>query len=61
MIPAMLLGIDNVRIVDLTEKFYDAEGKLTKEMMPDLLHPSAFGYEIWGNAMDGIVKGMLAE
>ena len=61
MIPAMLLGIDNVRIVDLTEKFYDAEGKLTKEVMPDLLHPSAFGYEIWGSSMDGIVKGMLAE
>ena len=61
MVAPMLLGIDNVRIVDLTEKFFDAEGKLTKEVMPDLLHPNAFGYEIWGNALDGIVKGMLAE
>ena len=61
MVAPMLLGIDNVKIVDLTPKFLDAEGKLTRTMMSDLLHPTGFGYEIWGNAMDGIVNGMLAE
>lgn len=60
MIPAMLLGIDGVRIVDLTGRFVNAEGNIIPEMMPDLTHPNRFGYEIWGSAMDQTVREMLA-
>ena len=61
MVVPMLLGIDNIKIVDLTEKFYDAEGNVSEAVMFDHLHPTGFGYEIWGNAMDGIVNEILAE
>ena len=61
MIPAMLLGIDNVRIVDLTGRFVSAEGNIIPEMMPDLTHPNQFGYEVWGSAMDQTVRELLAE
>ena len=32
---------------DFNSQFLTSDGTLTKEMMPDRLHPSAAGYEIW--------------
>lgn len=58
-IEPMLLGFDNVQVLDLGPKFLDLQGNLTPVVMPDYLHPNAFGYEIWGNAMDAVVKEML--
>lgn len=58
-IEPMLLGFDNVQVLDLGPKFLDLQGNLTAVVMPDFLHPNAFGYDIWGNAMDGVVKEML--
>jgi len=47
----------HVFYLDIGPKFLDANGTLTREIMPDLLHPSAAGYEIWAEA----VKDKLAE
>ena len=58
-IEPMLLGFDHVQVLDLGPKFLDMKGNLTPIVMPDFLHPNAFGYEIWGNAMDAVVKEML--
>jgi lysophospholipase L1-like esterase len=40
-----------VRFLDLSSKLLAPDGTLTKEIMPDLLHPSAKGYEIWADAI----------
>ena len=47
----------NVHYLDIGPKFLTADGTLTAEVMPDMLHPNARGYEIWGEA----VKDKLAE
>jgi lysophospholipase L1-like esterase len=36
---------------DIGPKFLNAEGGLDRKVMPDLLHLSAEGYKIWGDAI----------
>ena len=40
----------NVFYLDISPKFLAADGKLGSEIMPDLLHPNAKGYEIWAES-----------
>jgi len=49
----------NVRYLDIGAKFLKDDGMLTKDIMPDYLHLSARGYEIWGEAIDPTVQEML--
>lgn len=44
---------------DIGSKFLTADGTLTKEIMPDLLHLSPKGYEIWAEAIEPKVKELL--
>ncbi len=48
-----------VRYLDIGAKFLEKDGTLTKEVMPDFLHLSAKGYEIWGTAINPTVQEML--
>ncbi len=42
---------------DIGDKFLDKDGALPRKIMPDLLHLSAEGYKIWGDAIkDDIAK-----
>ena len=42
---------------DIGKEFLDKDGNLPKEIMPDYLHLSAKGYEIWGKAIkDDLAK-----
>lgn len=54
---------DNERVwwLDLSSSFLDAEGKLSKEIMPDLLHPNGRGYEIWAEAMEPMIEKLMGE
>ena len=45
--------------LDLTRAFVDSRGILSKDLMPDLLHPNTRGYEIWANAIRGPLKHLL--
>jgi lysophospholipase L1-like esterase len=49
----------NVRYLDIGEKFLGEEGVLTKEIMPDYLHLSPRGYEIWAEAILPALREML--
>jgi len=40
-----------VYYLDINPAFLNDEGVLTREVMPDLLHPRAKGYQIWAEAM----------
>jgi len=44
-------GGKSVKYLDIGKKFLDDEGNLTKDIMPDALHPNAKGYQIWADAM----------
>jgi lysophospholipase L1-like esterase len=45
-----------VTYLDIGKDFLQPDGTLTKDIMPDLLHPSAKGYEIWANAVTPVFQ-----
>ena len=53
---------DGKRVIwcDFSDKFLDAQGRLSNELFPDLLHPNGRGYEIWSSAILPLVKQILA-
>ncbi|CAN5737595.1 hypothetical protein BH09VER1_BH09VER1_40070 [soil metagenome] len=42
----------HVFYLDIGPKFLQPDGTLSKDIMPDLLHPNAKGYEIWVDSMN---------
>jgi lysophospholipase L1-like esterase len=52
---------DGKRVIymDLGPQMLDPDGTLTKEMMPDLLHPQGLGYSIWAKAVLPVIKETL--
>jgi beta-glucosidase len=44
-----------VTYLDIGNKFLLPDGTLSKDIMPDALHPNATGYEIWANAITPVV------
>jgi lysophospholipase L1-like esterase len=49
----------NVRFLDIGQKFLEPDGTLSKEIMPDLLHPNKKGYRIWAAAIEPQLTAML--
>lgn len=41
-----------ITYLNIAEVFLDGQGKLSKEIMPDLLHLSPKGYALWADAME---------
>jgi lysophospholipase L1-like esterase len=54
-------GTSNVTYLDIGPKFLTPEGVITKEIMPDFLHPNAQGYRIWAEAIEPTVKKLMGE
>jgi beta-glucosidase len=49
----------HVKYLDIGPKFLAEDGTLTKEVMPDALHPNAKGYEIWADAIGSTLEEMM--
>ncbi len=47
--------------LDINDKFLDSDHKLSKDIMPDLLHPNAKGYEIWAEAVEPTIAKLMGE
>jgi lysophospholipase L1-like esterase len=45
----------HVTYLDIGDKFLQPDGTLTAEIMPDFLHPSAKGYQIWADAVQPMI------
>lgn len=50
LLPALADG-ERVQFIDIGSKFTGADGTVSKDTMPDLLHLSAKGYQIWVDAL----------
>jgi len=50
----------DVVFVDIGNAFLDADGRLSRDVMPDLLHPGEKGYAIWQRAMDASLQRLLS-
>jgi beta-glucosidase len=54
------LGEDRmVTFLDIGRHFVESDGALSREAMPDRLHPGEKGYEIWAKAMETTLVEML--
>jgi beta-glucosidase len=47
--------------MDIGDRFLDADGTLSKDIMPDYLHPNGKGYEILAAAIEPKVSELLGE
>jgi lysophospholipase L1-like esterase len=50
---------NHVFFLDIGSKFLDADGNIPADVMPDLLHPSLKGYEIWADAIREPLQQLL--
>ena len=41
---------------DFSDKFLSPDGRISREIFPDLLHPNATGYEIWSSALLPVLR-----
>jgi lysophospholipase L1-like esterase len=47
-----------VEYLDIGDKFLEKDGTISKDVMPDYLHLSKKGYEIWADAIDKSLKNL---
>ncbi len=47
--------------LDLRQVFLDRDGRLKRDLMPDLLHPNEQGYQVWADSMEPQLKTLLGE
>jgi lysophospholipase L1-like esterase len=58
---AKLADDQHVFYLDIGPKFLGPEGTLSKEIMPDRLHPNEKGYQIWADSIEPTVARLLGE
>ena len=49
----------NVRFLDLSEKFMNGDGTISKEIMHDYLHLTRKGYQTWAEALEEPLREMM--
>ena len=52
-------GGKTVKFLDISEKFLQPDGTILKEIMPDFLHLSEKGYQIWADAIKEPLADLL--
>lgn len=56
---AKMADNEHIFFMDINANFLDKDGNLPKEIMPDFLHPNAYGYELWAAAVEPTFKKWL--
>ena len=50
----------NVIYLDINKVFLNDKGVMTRDVMPDLLHPKEKGYALWGDAITPTLEKLMA-
>lgn len=58
---APLDGHHGVTFLDLSAKFLEPDGAISRDVMNDYLHPTEKGYTIWAEVMEPTLKKLLGE
>lgn len=48
-----------VKYLDISDRFVQPDGTISKEVMPDFVHLSERGYQIWAGAVEAALKEMM--
>ena len=51
----------HVFFLDLSPHFLDDQGRLSQDLMPDYVHPSERGYQVWADGMEDVIRKLLVE
>jgi beta-glucosidase len=51
----------HIFFLDLSRQFLDDRGRLSQDLMPDYLHPSERGYQVWADGMEDEIRKLLDE
>ncbi len=54
-------GGKTVKYLDIGDKFVESDGTISKDIMPDSLHLSEKGYQIWTDAVKGPINELLGK
>ncbi len=57
----MMAGQDGVVYLDISNRFTEEDGTISREVMADYLHPTRHGYRIWAAAIEDVVKELLGD
>ncbi|MDR0870959.1 MAG: GDSL-type esterase/lipase family protein [Planctomycetaceae bacterium] len=60
-LPKLLKGKENLTLLDINPVFLDKDNVLSKDIMPDFLHPNEYGYELWAKAVEPVLTKILEE
>ncbi|MHC4948546.1 MAG: GDSL-type esterase/lipase family protein [Planctomycetota bacterium] len=52
---------DHVRFLAIGHRFVEADGTISRDVMPDFLHLSPAGYEIWAEAIEAPLAELMGE
>ena len=50
-----------IHYLNINENFLTADGILSDEIMPDMLHPGPKGFQIWADAIEPKLAELLGE
>ncbi len=50
-----------VKFLDINKNFFDADGSIPRDLMPDQLHLSPKGYSLWATAVETEIKTLLQD
>ena len=49
-----------INVLDIGQAFVKMDGLISEDVMPDLLHPSPMGYQLWADAMNPVLMKLMA-
>ncbi len=58
---AKLADGKNIFYLDFGSQYVESDGSISKDIMPDALHPNEAGYKIWAAAMEPKLKELLGK
>jgi lysophospholipase L1-like esterase len=50
-----------IHYLDIGERFLESDRSISREIMPDFLHLTGKGYEIWAKAIEPTVAKLMGE